>query len=105
MISTICDKRKDKAWCWSCDECPNKIFLCFLSSDIITFRERHDHMHIPFNDPKQYLVCRICKVNKHISHFKFKHFTFRLCIYLSRYRFTRTKERFVEHSKKNNIKV
>ena len=105
MISTKCDKCKNEAWCWSCDECQNKHFLCFICSDIITFTERHDHTHIHFNDPNQYLVCRMCKLNKYITHMRFKLFTCRSCVYLSRYRFTRTKERFVEFAKKYNMKL
>ena len=75
MISIKCDKYKNKACCWRCDECQNNPFLCFVCKDIITFRERHDHMHIHFNDPNQYLLCRMCKVNKHITHFRFQHLT------------------------------
>ena len=92
-----------KAWCLSCNECQNKLFLCFVCSDIITFGERHDHMHIQFKDPKQNLVYRRCKVNKHITHSRINHFNCRLCIYLNRYRFTRTKEGFVEYAKIYNI--
>ena len=36
MISTKCDKCKDKAWCWSCDESQRKCFVCI---EIITYRE------------------------------------------------------------------
>ena len=105
MFSTKSDKCKDKACCWSCDECQNNLFLCFVCRDITTFRERHDHMHIHFTDPNQYLVCRMCNVNKHKTHLRFKHFTCMLCTYLSRYRFIRTKERFFEYARKLNIEV
>ena len=44
-----------------------------------------------------------CNVNKHISHYRFKHYTCRICLYLNRYRFGHTKERYKEHAKKNNI--
>ena len=47
----------------------------------------------------------MCKANKHINHFRFKHFTCRLCVYLTRYRFTRNKERFIENTRKYNIAV
>ena len=104
-ISTKRDKSKGIVWCWSCDECQNNPFLCLVCNNIITFRERHDHMHIHFNDPNQYLVCRMCKLNKHITHFRFKLFICWLCTYLSRYRFIRTKERFVEYAKKYSIEV
>ena len=103
MISTKCDKCKNKAWCWSCDECQSKPFQCFVCNKIITYRDRDNHLQVHFNNPNQYLVCRMCKVNKHITQFKFKHFYCRLCIYLHRYRFHHTKERFLEHAKKYNI--
>ena len=66
MISTKCDKCKDKAWCWSCDECQSKQLSCFGCDKIITYRERHSHMCAHFNYPNQYLVCRKCNINKHI---------------------------------------
>ena len=95
MISTQCDKCKNKAWCWSCDKCQSKPLSCFVCGEIITYRERHN--------PDQYLTCHECKVNKHISHYRFKHYTCRMCLYLNRYRFGHTKERFKEHAKKHNI--
>ena len=103
MISTKCDKCKNKAWCWSCDECQRKLLSCFVCDEIITYRERHNHMSKHYNDPDHYLVCKKCKINKHISHYRFKHYTCRLCLYLNRYRFGHTKERFKEHAKKYNI--
>ena len=105
MISSKCDKCKDKAWCWSCDECQSKPFPYFVCNNILTFREIVNHMSIHFNDPNQYLLCRICKVKKHITQFRFKNFTCRLCVYLSRYRFHHAKERFLEHANNYNIEV
>ena len=58
-----------------------------------------------YNDPNQYLKCRNCKVNKHISHYRFKHFTYRVCLYLKRDRLGHAKERFIEHVKKYDIEV
>ena len=63
MISTKCDKSKNKNWCWSGDECQSKPFQCFVCNKIITYRDRHDHLQVHFNNPNQYLVCRMCKVN------------------------------------------
>ena len=40
MISTKCDKCKDKAWCWSCNECQSKPLSCFVCNEIITYIER-----------------------------------------------------------------
>ena len=42
MISTKCDKCKNKKWGWSCDEFQTKPFHCFVCNKIITYRERHD---------------------------------------------------------------
>ena len=105
MISINCDKCKDKAWCWSCDECQSKQISCFVCDKIKTYRGRRSHRSAHFNDPYRYLVCRKCKVTKHIPHYKFKHFTCRLCIYLNRFRFRQTKERFIEYARKCNIDV
>ena len=44
MISTKCDNCKNKAWCWSCDDCQSKPFQCFVCNEIITYRKRHDHL-------------------------------------------------------------
>ena len=103
MTSTKWDKGIDKAWCWSCDMCQSKAFLCFICNGTIAYRERHNPMVIHYNDPNQYLICRKCKVNKLLSHYRFKHFTCRLSLYLNRYRFGHTKERLKEHVKKYNI--
>ena len=57
-------------------------------------------MVIHYNDPNQYLFCKKCKINKHISDYRFKPYTCRICLYLNRYRFGHTKERLREHVKK-----
>ena len=41
-------------------------------------------MHSHFSDPDQYLVCSLCKVNQHISNYRFKLFTCRECVYLKK---------------------
>ena len=56
MISTRCNNCEDKAWCWSCDECQSKLLSCFVCNEIITYRERHNHVVIHYNDPNQYLI-------------------------------------------------
>ena len=71
-ISTKCNNCKNKAWCWSCDECQSKPLSCFVCDENITYRERHNHMSKHYNDPDQYLACKKCNVNKHISHYRFK---------------------------------
>ena len=57
-----------------------------------------------YNDPNQYLTCRMCKIIKHISYYRFKCFRCRLCIHLYRYRFGHNKKRFREIKKKYNIR-
>ena len=103
MIGTKCDKCKDKAWCWSCDEFQNKKLSYFVFDMIITYRERQAHMSAHFKYLDQYLVCRRCKVTKHISYFRFKHYTCRLCLHLNRFRFRHTKEIFIDYARKYNI--
>ena len=68
MISTNFGKSIDKAWCLSCDEGQSKPYLIFLYDEIITKRERYNHMEIHFNNRNQNLICRMCKINKHILH-------------------------------------
>ena len=45
----------------------------------------------------------MCNVNQHISGFRFQNFKCRLCIYIHRYRYTHTKDRFKEYAEKFNI--
>ena len=80
-----------------------KPYLCFICNETIPYKDSHSHMSKHYNDPNQYLTCRMCKTNKHISYCRFKCFRCRLCIHLHRYRFGHTKERFREHVKKYNI--
>ena len=47
----------------------------------------------------------MCKLNKNISHLRFKNFKCRLCTHPHRYRFSHTKNQFKESAEKNNIKV
>ena len=90
MISIKIDECKHKSWSRICDWCQGKPFQCFVCNKIIT--EKHEHLREHFNDPNQYLTCRMCKVYKHISQYRFKHFYCRLCTHLHKYRFGRTKE-------------
>ena len=46
----------------------------------------------------------MCKVHKTIAQYRFKNFYCRLCTYLHRYRFGHTKERFLEHAKRYNLR-
>ena len=47
----------------------------------------------------------MCRVNKHISYYRFRNAKCRLCIYLHRYKHTYAKDRFKEYVKRFNIKV
>ena len=60
-------------------------------------------MNKHYEEVNLYLTCSMCKVNKHISYFRFKTNNRRLCVYLQRYRFGRTKDRFNEYIRKYNI--
>ena len=50
MYSTKCDKCKNKAWFWSCDECQSKPYICFICTETVTIKEKHNLMHIHFID-------------------------------------------------------
>ena len=62
-------------------------------------------MNMHCNDPNLYINCIMCNVNQHVSGFRFQNFKCRLCIYLHRYRYTHTKNRFKECAQRFNIKV
>ena len=47
----------------------------------------------------------MCEVNQHFSGFRFKIFKCRLCVYVHRYRHTRTEDRFREYAERFNIKI
>ena len=49
MISTECDKCKDKAWCWSCNERQSKPLSSFVCKELITYRERERDIIIWLN--------------------------------------------------------
>ena len=102
-MSTKCNKCEDKVWCWNCDECQSKPYLCIICNETIPYRDSHSHMSRHYKDPNQFLTCRMCKINKHISYYRIKCFRCRLCIHLHRDRFGHTKERFREHVKKYKI--
>ena len=62
-------------------------------------------MNIHYNDPNLYITCIMCNVNQHISVFRFKSFKCRLCVYLQRYRYKQTRDRFREYVEKFKIEV
>ena len=57
-------------------------------------------MNMRYKNINLYIACMMCNVNQHISGFRFKNFKCRLCIYLHRYRYTYTKDRFKESDEK-----
>ena len=60
-------------------------------------------MDIHCNNPNQYLTCRMRKINKHYSYYRFKHFIHSLRAHLSRYRFGHTREQFKNYAERYNI--
>ena len=44
----------------------------------------------------------MCNVDQHINRFRFKKFRCRLCVYIHRYRYTHTKDRFKKYAEKFN---
>ena len=53
-----------------------------------------------YKDPDLYKTCIMCNVNQHLSGFRFKTFKCRLSIYLHRYGYKNTKNRFKEYTEK-----
>ena len=47
----------------------------------------------------------MCNVNQHIGGFRFKPFRYRLCVFIHRYRYTRTKDILKNYAEKFNIEV
>ena len=78
--------------------------FCYIYKDIVKIKNYIKHLGGHYNNPDQYLACNMCKVYKHISFFRFRNGRCKLCIYLNRYRFTHTKDRFKEYPEKFNIK-
>ena len=68
---------------------------------VIEEKDRTDHMSKHYNEVELYLTCSMCKLNKHISFFRFKTNKCRLSVYLHRYRLGRTRDRFEDYVKIN----
>ena len=103
--SVNCDSCKDKSWGRCGDKRLDSLFECYICRGHFKKRDFNSHMDMHYNDPNLYITCTMCKVNQHISGFKFKNFTCRLCVYVHRYRYTRTKDRFKKYAVGFNIKV
>ena len=85
------NKCKGKAWCWSCDHCQNKTSTCFVINETITCRDGFCHLNIHYNNPNQYLSCRMCKLSR-----------CRLSVHLYIYRFAQ-KIQFKEYAERLKI--
>ena len=103
--SVKCCSYKNKSQKKFSDKCLDSLFKCYICKDYFKNRGYINHMNMHFNNPNLYLTCIMCNVNQHILGFRFKSFKGRLCVYMYRYRYTGTKERFNECSEKFNIKV
>ena len=79
MLSTKCGSCKNKPWSQCCDWCQGKPFNGFICNKSVTYREKLEHLQYHYSDPNQYLTCRICNIYKHISLFRFKHYTCKSC--------------------------
>ena len=100
-----CDKSKNKPWKECCNDCKELDYCCYICKDIVKVKNYIKHLGGHYDNPDQYLACNMCKVYKHISFCRFRNGRCKLCIYLNRYRFTHTKDRFKEYAEKFNIKV
>ena len=91
-----CRDKRRKERCYKYKKQPNECFICKV---VIKEKDRNDHMSKHYNEAELYLTCSMSKLNQHIYYFRFKTNKCRFCVYLHRYRFSRTRERFKEHVK------
>ena len=88
-----------------CDNCKELEYFCYICKDIVKVKDYIKQLEKHYNDKSLYLTCCMCRVNKHISSYRFRNAKRKLCIYLHRYKNTYTKDRFKEYIKRFNIKV
>ena len=100
-----CDKCKNKPWRECSDNCKEIEYHCYVCANVVKVIDYIEHLGKHYNDKSLYLTCCMCRVNKHISDYRFRKAKCRLCIYLHRYRHIHTKDRFEEYVKRFNIKV
>ena len=98
-----CLNCRDKQWKNCCYKCREQPYECFICNGIIKERDRNSHISKHYEEVGLYLTCSMCKVEKRISYFRFKTNNCRLCVYLQRYRFGGTRDRFNEYVKIHNI--
>ena len=100
-----CDKCKNKPWKECCDDCKELDCCCYICKDIVKVKHYIKLLGEYYVNPDQYLECNMCNVHKHFSLFRFRNGRCRLCIYLNRYRYTHTKDRFKEYAEKFIIEI
>ena len=98
------DKCKNKQRRECCDNCKELEYCCYICKDIVKVKDYIKHLEKHYNDKNLNLAC-MCRVNKHISYYRFRNAKCRLCTYLHRYRHTYAKDRFREYVKRFNINV
>ena len=93
-----CLNCRDKQWKDCCFKSREQPYECFICNRITKERDRNSHISQHYEEARLYLTwfCMF-NVNKDISYFRFKTNKCRLCVYLQRYRFGRTKDRLNEY--------
>ena len=76
-----------------------------MCNDLVKVKDYIKDLGEHYVNPDQYLECNMCNVYKRTSFFRFRNGRCRLCIYLHRYRYKHTKDRFKEYAEKVNIEV
>ena len=94
---------KNRPWRECCNDCKQLEYCCYIRKDIVKVKIYIEHLGEHYDDPGLHLTCSMCRVNKHISFFRFRNARRRICIYLDRYRFGHTSDRYKEHVKIYNI--
>ena len=83
-VKCVSCKAKSSRRC--CDKCSDSLFMCYICKGYFKNRPYINHMIIHYNDPNLNINSFMCKVNQHISGYRFKQFRCILCVYIHRYR-------------------
>ena len=100
-----CDKCKNMPWKECGNDCKELEYCCHICKYVVKLKNYIKQLGDPYNNPDQCLACSMCKVYKHIPFFRFRNGICRLCIYLDRYRYTHTKDRFKEYAERFYINL
>ena len=84
-----------------CDKCRLQLNECFIFYDMISIKDRYEHMCKHYSNPDFYISSKVCKSYKQITCFEFGRDKCRLCLYLGRYRFDHNKNKIKEHGPKH----